>query len=305
MSIDARTRLVGEVATKLEQSLRGCLAGVHLLRGQAILATIMLLGVALRVWWMVTQAPVISSDGGEYARMAEHLLADHALVGTFEGPEILYAPLYPVLIAGTMLVVSSSETAAHIVSLLSGMALVWMVFLIAQHVYGRRTAQICAFLAAVHPLLVALSGSIYNEALYLSILMAVVYSGLRALELQRRRDYLVLGICLGLAYLTRVEAFAYVLFFVAALLTAGLLQKRVRTAIVGLAIMCAAFFALASPYVTYFYNHTGSLRLEAKWDINYTMARNRLAGMSSNEADYGIGRRSHDQGADSGAFRIH
>jgi len=237
---------------------------------------------------MVTEAPVISSDGAEYARMAEHLLHDHALVGNFEGPEIIYGPLYPVLIAGTMLVIPNSETAAHIVSLLSGTALIAIVFLIAQYVYGRQTAYICALLVATHPLLVALSGSVYNEALYLTVLMAVVYWGLRALELQRRRDCLLLSVCLGLAYLARVEAFVYVPFFVAALLTASLLRKKARAAVIGSAIVVAAFFVLASPYVAFFYNHTGSLRLQAKWDMNYTMERNRLAGMSGIEAEYGI-----------------
>ena len=268
--------------------LRDYLAAVRPLPTRAILTAIVLLGLVLRVGWMVTEAPVISSDGAEYARMAEHLLHDHALVGNFEGPEIIYGPLYPVLIAGTMLVIPNSETAAHIVSLLSGTALIAIVFLIAQYVYGRRTAYICALLVAAHPLLVALSGSVYNEALYLTVLMAVVYWGLRALELQRRRDCLLLGACLGLAYLTRVEAFVYVAFFVAALLTASLLRKKARAAVIGSAIVVTAFFVVASPYVAFFYNHTGSLRLEAKWDMNYTMDRNRLAGMSGAEAEYGI-----------------
>ena len=268
--------------------LRDYLAAVRPVPTRVILTAIVLLGLVLRIGWMVTDAPVISSDGAEYARMAEHLLHDHALVGNFEGPEIIYGPLYPVLIAGTMLVIPNSETAAHIVSLLSGTALIAIVFLIAHYVYGRQTAYICAPLVAAHPLLVALSGSVYNEALYLTVLMAVVYWGLRALELQRRRDCLLLGICLGLAYLTRVEAFVYVPFFVAALLTASLLRKKARAAVIGSAIVVAAFFVLASPYVAFLYNHTGSLRLEAKWDMNYTMARNRLAGMSDTEAEYGI-----------------
>lgn len=258
------------------------------LQGRITLTVILLVGFVLRVWWMVSEAPVISSDGAEYARMAEHLFYDHALVGNFEGPEIIYGPLYPFLIAGTMLVVRNSETAAHIVSLISGVALIATVFLLALHVYGRRTAYVCALLVSVHPLLVALSGSVYNEALYLTVLMALVYCGVRALDLQGRRDYLLLGICLGLAYLTRVEAFAYVLFFVAALLTAGLLRRMARAAVIGSIIAVAVFFALASPYVAFLYNHTGTLRLEAKWDMNYTMARNRLAGMSDTEAEYAV-----------------
>jgi len=73
-------------------------------------------------------------------------------------------------------------------------------------------------------------------------------------------------------------------------LIAGLLRKKVRAAIVGSIVVCSIFAVLASPYIAFFYTATGNVRLEAKSDINYTMARNRLAGMSNLEADYGIGR---------------
>jgi hypothetical protein len=85
-----------------------------------------------------------------------------------------------------------------------------------------------------------------------------------------------------------VEAFVYVLLFVAATVASGFVRKKMRVAVVGSLILCTTFLALAAPYVAFFYRHTGSVRLEAKWDINYTMARNRLAGMSGTEADYGV-----------------
>ena len=285
---EAQMSLTGDGTHKPGNYWREYFAAVPVLGGRTMLAAILVLGFLLRVAWMATEAPVISSDGAEYARMAEHLFHDHALVGNFEGPEIMYAPLYPVLIAGAMWVIPNSEAAAHLVALVSGTALIGIVFLIARNVYGRRIAYICALLTSVHPLLVALSGSIYNESLYVTLLMAVVYWGLRALDLQRRRYCLLLGVCIGLAYLTRVEAFAYVLFFVPALVIAGLLRRAVRPAVVGSLILVASFFTVASPYVAFFYKHTGSLRLEAKWDMNYATARSRLAGKSSTESDYGV-----------------
>jgi 4-amino-4-deoxy-L-arabinose transferase-like glycosyltransferase len=260
------------------------------LRRYAIVGAILALGLACRVAWMVTEASVISSDGGEYAAMAEHLRHQHALIGTYEGPEILYAPLYPLLIAATMAAIPNSERAAHVVSLVSGTALIAVLFLIAQRVYGRRTAHVTAALAAVNPMLVALSASIYNEALYLTIWMALAYWGMRALDLRRLRDALLLGVCVGLAYLTRVEAIVYVPFLAAAVWTAGVRLKKKRAAGVHAVALCAVCFLLASPYMWFFYRHTDRLRFEAKSDINYTMARNRLAGMSVMEADWGLKR---------------
>ena len=258
-------------------------------RTLAILLTIVLLGFALRLEWTITQAVVISSDGSEYATMAEHLRNQHALVGMYEGPEILYAPLYSILIAIAMLVFPNSEMAAHLVSLLTGTALIAIVFLVARRMYGPWTALISAALVAVHPMLVALSASVYNEALYLTVWTAMAYCGLRALELQRRRDAVALGIGAGLTYLTRVDGAAYLAFIAAALVAVGLLKKQARVAALHLLIVCTVFILMALPYLSFFYRHTGKVRFEAKWDINYTMARNRLAGMNGIEADYGVG----------------
>jgi 4-amino-4-deoxy-L-arabinose transferase-like glycosyltransferase len=258
-------------------------------RSWVVLWVIVLAGAALRLAWMFTQAPVIGSDGAEYARMGENLRLHHALVGNFDGPEILYGPLYPVLIAAAMSVLPDSESAGHALALLFGLALIVLVYLAAERVYGRRCAYLCAALAALHPLLIALSGSVYNEVPYLALWAAMLYCGLRALDREHVREWLWLGLCGALAYLTRVEAFAYLLLVLAVLLAAGWARKKLRAAAIGSMVALIAFFLLASPYVDFLRRHTGALRLEAKWDINYTMARNRLAGMNSTEADYGLG----------------
>jgi 4-amino-4-deoxy-L-arabinose transferase-like glycosyltransferase len=278
---------VGEAAITTQQSFRST-SDAPRNRWRTTLGAILVLGLAMRVGWMATQAPVINSDGGEYAMMAEHLVRQHALIGSYEGPEILYAPLYPVLIAAAMLIVRNSETAAHVISLISGTALIAIVFLLAQRVYGRPVAYISAALVAFHPLLIALSGSVYNEALYVTLWLATVCCAQRALDLQHRRDSLVLGVCVGLLYLSRVEAAAYVAFLAAALTIVGVLRKQVRTASTHAALMCIAFMLLAAPYVAFFYVHTHHVRFEAKWDINYTMLRNRLAGMNGAEAAWGL-----------------
>jgi hypothetical protein len=49
------------------------------------------------------------------------------------------------------------------------------VFLLTERVYDRRTAYIAAALVAFHPLLIALSASVYNEALYVTVWMAMAY----------------------------------------------------------------------------------------------------------------------------------
>ncbi len=261
-----------------------------LLDPRLILPAILLIGLALRIGWTITQVAVISSDGSEYATMAEHLAQQRALIGVYEGPAILYAPLYPVLIAGVMRVLPNSEVAARVVSIASGTVLIAVVFFMALRVYDRRTAVIAAALVACHPLLIALSASVYNEALYLTLWAAMAYCALRAMSLQSHRDALLLGIAVGLLYLSRVEAIVYVPFLSFALWMAGWQQKRTRTALVHTAIVWVTFLSLAAPYIAYLDRQTHHLRFEAKWDINYTIARNRLAGRNSLEASWGVAR---------------
>jgi 4-amino-4-deoxy-L-arabinose transferase-like glycosyltransferase len=254
----------------------------------AVLLVIVLVGFALRLVWMLTETPVISMEGSEYVRMAENLAQGHGLIGNFEGPETMYTPLFSVLTAGMMPLARSGEAAAHLVALLFGTALIAVVFAIARFMYGERTAHLCAALVAVHPLLVKLSASIYNEAVYVTLLVTAIYFGIRTLDLQSLRDALITGLCLGLAYLSRPEAFVYPIFFAIALCAAGVTYKRMRAAAVRSAVLVGAFCVLASPYVAFLYHHTGHFRMEGKWSMNYTIAQRLHMGMNFNQAAYGI-----------------
>ena len=150
--------------------------------------------------------------------MAENLAHGRGLVGNFPGPETMYAPLLSVLTAGLSVLTRNSELAAHLICLVFGVALIIPVFFIALRMYDIRVAYLSAALVAFHPLLIALSGSIFNENVYITLLLASVYFGMRSLESRRNRDYVLLGLCLSLAYLSRPEAFAYLWFFVLAAL---------------------------------------------------------------------------------------
>ena len=254
-----------------------------------LLGLIVFLALLPRIYWMVKETPVISLEGSEYVRMAENLAHRHQLTGNFEGPETMYTPLYSVLTAGVSLINRNAETAAHLVGLVFGTLLIIPIFLIARRMYGLHVAFLSAVLAASHPLLIALCGSIYNENLYLPLLYGGIFFALRALELDTTRDYVLLSLCLSFAYLTRPEAFAYPPFF-AVLVWGNILLRRISVgrAVQRSVLILGIFLLVASPYVIYLYSHTGHLRLEGKWNINYTMAQRTLAGMSRGEAAYGL-----------------
>jgi hypothetical protein len=270
-------------------------AGIR--RDKIFLIAILLLGLVLRLGWWLLRAPVISIEAAEYLCAAQNLLKGHGLVGCYPGPELMYTPFYSILTAAISAAVRNIEVAAHLVSLVSSVCLILPVYFIASFIYDKRTGYIAALLTAVHPVLVKLGGSTYSEAVYLTLFMAGIYSGLRMLELRTARYQWLTGIWLGLAYVTRPEAFAYPLFFLLAIWTVAILGRRGIAAAGAASLrMFAVFIAIALPYVAYIYAHTGQLRLEGKWNINYTIQTRIQAGMDYEHAAYGIGAGADDSG---------
>jgi len=253
------------------------------------LLLILLISLPFRMYWMLTHTPVLNADGSEYVRMAENLATGRGLVGNFEGPETMYTPLFSILTAGVYLFVRHGELAAHLVSLVFGVVLIIPIFLIARTMYGERVAQISALIIALNPLFIKLSGSVFNENVYLFFLLLSIYLGLRCLESPSKTTYALLGLCLGFAYLTRPEAFIYPVCFVIMVCITGVWNRKIawQSAMASLLIV-GVFVIVALPYVYFLYAHTGHLRLEGKWNINYTIANRIRAGMDYVSAAYGL-----------------
>src|SRR5262249_15051474 len=150
-----------------------------------------------------------------------------------------------------------------------------------RHIYGRRVALIAAALAACHPLLLFLSGVTYSETIYLPLVIAGTYCGLRCVQGEGFPFGPLCGTAFGLAYLTRPEALMYPIIFSAAVLIVG--RRRDILLIVLPAML------LAAPYVAYLSTQTGSLRLEGKSFMNYAIGERMNRGMDLLTAAYGIG----------------
>ena len=264
------------------------------------LLLIVLLAIVLRVCWIVRQTAVIENEGAEYAQIAQNLVAGKGYVGLWNVPEVMFPPLYPILIAAFSLATRDFDLAARLVSLTIGTCLVLPVFFIALRMYGRRVAFISASMIAFHPLLIALSGSVYSEVVFLTVLMGGVYWGTESLRLEKAtkvRNSILCGMCLGLAYLTRPEGIALpVLVCVAIILVALFEQKGPKTAAVACLLVLTSFAVVATPYVAFLSYHTGRFRVEGKSDIVFSITQRMNSGMNYLEATHGISRDLTDEG---------
>lgn len=236
--------------------------------------------------WAYWGTGTIESEGAEYAKIAENLRNGVGYVGLVSpGPQVIFHPLFPFLIAGTSFFVDDYELAGRLVALVMGALLPLPVFGIASRLFNRRVGLIAGALTLLHPLSVYLSFMVYSEGPYATLLLAAVYLVVRALDDDSTRLWLLVGGAFGLCYLLRAEAFAAfaiaVLFAVVA--TEGNLAVKLKRAVYALVV----FLVLALPEVIFLYQSTGKVLLEGKSTILSSYAGRRiLAAQRRPGADY-------------------
>lgn len=267
---------------------QGCLATYK------SLLIILLFAVAIRLVWMFYYTSVIEEEGAYYAAIAENLLQGKGYASLSGRPNLVYPPLFPLLIAAMSFVKVQSDIAGRLVSTIFGTLLVLPVFFIALHLYGRKVAFTAGGLIACHPFLVSMSATVYSEATYLTLLIAGVYWGLRSQKLENPIPPALSGICLGLAYLTRPDAFIFP--FMAVLFIAVTNRNELRKALNLSCVLLASFGILAIPYVAFLSLQMGQLRIEGKSADNYKIGELLAAGVPPGKIYYAIDENLRDRG---------
>ena len=109
----------------------------------------MLLAMLLRLTSIRAEIPILQGDECEYRRIAANLLREHRYAGLHEGPQLVYPPLFPLLIAQLSLVTPSLAASGMWVPFLGGLALVAATYALARESYGRSLVQLVPMLALV------------------------------------------------------------------------------------------------------------------------------------------------------------
>ena len=226
----------------------------------------------------------IESEGVYYARIAENLLSGRGYVGMREaGKQLLYPPLYPSLIAAVCAVVKNSELAGRLVSVFFGSLWIVPIMFIAGSVFDETAGIITGMFAALSPPLIAISGTVQSEPVYLAFQAAGIYFALQVWPRSKLACTLA-GVSFGLAYLARPEASIYVV------LTALFVWWRGRDGFRLKAVACllVAFLVTILPYITWLSIQTGRPRLEAKSVSNYVEARGWAAGLPPGQIFFAV-----------------
>jgi len=256
---------------------------------------LLLFGLALRLFCLIYFTDAINGEGAEYCRIAENLVAGKGYVGiALEGRELMFPPLFPLLIAAFSFVTGDFYLAAQLVSLLAGMATLVMVFVVVQDLYGKRVALIATALACIHPVLIQLSATTWVENLYIFLLLAAVFTANRCHFFSDRKYWGATGLSLGLAYLACPQAIVFPLVYGVAFLS---LKRFHQTVTVGrIALLIGIFAILASPYVAFLSVSTGSLRIEGKTIVNNALGRKVLGGSLERVSGYEVTKKLEERG---------
>lgn len=199
------------------------------------------------------------------------LLARRLAAGDFSGVlDRYWTPLYPILIGSITNLTDSIILPSLIISLFASSLAVPLVYYLTKQFYSNKEAIIAAIIAVFYPHLINSFFGIGTENIYLLILIGAILTGWKALRKSSRSFYLLTGILLGLAYLTRPEAFAYPLFFVVVkigrdLWTGNGFGSNSKKQI---AVLLLGFMIFAAPYLIFLRSATGGWTISGKAEVN-------------------------------------
>jgi 4-amino-4-deoxy-L-arabinose transferase-like glycosyltransferase len=177
---------------------------------------IVILALTLRLAWMFYATPVPLGDSKSYRDAAANIL-DHGQIG-YPQPSAYRLPVYPVFIAGIM-VVSRSTLWLGFSSVLLSTTLVYLMYrLVLQGTAREGIALLGALFCAVNPTFILSSSLLSSENLF-SVLMMLSLLTVVGLGVPIVRRSVICGVLVGLSVLTRGEG----VFYLPAVLLSGML----------------------------------------------------------------------------------
>lgn len=247
-------------------------------RNKRIFLLILIVGAALRIY-LVGTAAGINNDAFKYARIAR-AMTERGVVAGIDGD--YFWPYFPVnrqliaySLAGSMVncVMGDMILSLRIVSMLSGIGLIWVVYHICRElVPEEKIALLSAGLVALHPEFTRASAAVYREvpmAFLLALALLLLLWCLRRKGGVWVKWALLTGLVLFTAFMTRPDgAAAAAALGVIALLGARNVPWKRRIAVC--LLMGGVFLALEIPYALHVRRKSGH------WMINQWQIQNKM-----------------------------
>ena len=246
-----------------------------------VLAGLIALALVVRLYF-TTLPRVVWGDEPFYLWMGQSLLAGTGY-NAFGYSGAHFPPLFAVLAAALAPVTGGLMQASNVIYATTGALLVLPLYLLARAIYSPTAAWMTGLVVALYPALVTgvLAWGTMTEPLYLLWVGVAIYALYLCLEQGRMRDYVLLSVSLGLAYLTRTEALVFVVAAFGLVLLGRLVRRDRLARVLGrLAVALVVFLLIASPYLLYIRNTTGLWSLTGAAGMAFTS----MTGLAEHDA---------------------
>lgn len=227
------------------------------MRDAVLIGAVVLVALLLRLLFLSAFAdtPFYSrhfSDSKIYVDLAQRMLAGESMTRAW-----FMSPLYPWMISLTMRVTDDYLFWVRFLQVLFGCGTVLLVWRIGISVFDRLTGIIAAVLTAVSAPLIFYDSLLLIDSLLTFFVIAGLYFLLAAVRSGRAGDWLISGVFIGLAVVTR----ASVVVFVPVLLIAWMFRQRTGPGhFRGVAVWTAALFVLMLPTAIHNFSAEGVIQ---------------------------------------------
>lgn len=204
----------------------------------------------------------IVGDSTLYIANAVHLV----LGGEYQGIKGMTATWFPpgtgLLVGGATLLFGDPVLAGRLVSLVASVLASIPLFLIAERLFGRRTAVVVGLAYALNTTRLIYAHRVSSEAVYFLLILVALLLWLRESEQHRLTRTAFIGACIGGAYYMRPEALIYLPFM---LILSLPWQKAWKTpSLKSVLVICTVAGFMTLPYVYYLKRHGHGWALSGK-----------------------------------------
>jgi len=256
-----------------------------------ILSFIFLIGMVIRIL-LFRNETFIGIDAAALTRLGKNLIE----YGKYSFGEnynwgLFFPPGYPLSIGLMNLFINDLYISGKLISLFSSILTILLLYLIGKELHSKESGLFIAFIFSIHTAMLWTSVSAATESYFICWFFLSIYLFIITLRKTNFFVYLLLGVSIGMAYLTRPEG----VFLLILPLLSGDKQSlfKDKKLLLNIGTTLLVFILIASPYLVFLKNFTGRYTLSGKRGYLSVILQE---GVSSEEIEYDIAAYSLDEG---------
>jgi len=172
---------------------------------------IFIFGLLLRLGYVLffPQIDVHRGDSFSYKSIAENILVKHSYSRDGKGPDVFWAPGYPLFISGVYKIFGMDDSAVRIIQSLLSALVILMVYYLGKKIFNANAGIFSAMITAVYPGFIGYSGLLLPQVLSMFLTTLFIFLIIKFNSNMKLWLSLVLGFIAGYSSLVRAELFLF------------------------------------------------------------------------------------------------